>query len=338
MADVSQNEDKLNRIRKMQMLRDGNPRLDTPKNLVRKAVERRYPRISAEESRMIVYELVSKPNNVKLKIGNEEIRIDDLSEYVADNIELINAGSSDYGSSSEGEYFGWIDEAQSVIGNMNDGEVTVQDLDDKHDLLKNFQQREVDLMTCISLYQRCNLENPEVKKKYDFLRLKLLRLREIRSAVENSTKDRVDEKERSENENNFTADFAKTQVYLHYLTLLSSEVKENRQIVSEEDRRRLNVYNTAYVNTAYVLENIGRVSEPGEIYRESLAEQLVMKKEEKQPQSRESIEQKLLALSGRKAPLRKEPEYDYDKTRARAFDMNRYLMLKKAQERGALQA
>ena len=129
------------------MLRNDSSRLDTPENIVRKAVERLYPRINAEDSRRIVTGLVTQPTSSKIKIGDEEIRIDYLNEYVADNIELINAGSSEYGSSSMGEYFGWIEEGQSVIRNMTDGEITVQDLEEKHDLLSNFQQREVDLMT-----------------------------------------------------------------------------------------------------------------------------------------------------------------------------------------------
>lgn len=329
MAELSDNGGE-SRIRKMEMLRNDSSRLDTPENIVRKAVERLYPRINAEDSRRIVTGLVTQPTSSKIKIGDEEIRIDYLNEYVADNIELINAGSSEYGSSSMGEYFGWIEEGQSVIRNMTDGEITVQDLEEKHDLLSNFQQREVDLMTCIALYKRCNLEDERIKKKFEELNKKLLRLREIRSAVETSTKDKVDEKNRPEN--NVARDIIKAQVYLNFLSLVGREVEDGKQLVSPEERRQLNIISNSYVNVPYVLESISRASQRKDNFCESLAERYVMQKEEAKPQTRESIEHKLAVLSGRRAPLRQEPEYDYSQTRARAFDMNKYLMLKKLKE------
>lgn len=323
-------EDKVgtNRIQKAEMLRDDMRRLDTPENIIRKAVERKYPKINAEESRKIITELVTKPGDTRIRIGDEDVRIDSLNEYVADTIELINAGSSDYGSSSESEYFGWIQEGQDVIQNMNDGDITVQDLDDKHKLLHDFEQREVDLMTCISLYKRCDLENPKIRQKYEELSKKLLRLREIRSAVENSTKDKVDEKPQQKT----TEDALKAQVYIHFLAASSREIQENRQIVSEEERRRLNITGNSYVNTKYILDRINVVLRQEKMFRESLVERFVMQKQDKLLSNRESIEHKLMVLSGRRAPQRQEAEYDYSQTRARAFDLNKYLELKKQLE------
>ena len=329
MSDIASDDKFQSRIQKMQLLRNDNPRLDTPENIIRKAVERKYPRLNFEDSRKIVNDLVTKPTSEKIKIGNEEVRIDDLTEYVADNIELINAGSSEYGASSLGEYFGWIEEAQSVIKHMNDGEVTAQDLDDKHNLLTNFQQREVDLMVCISLYRRCNLENPRIKQKYDELNKKLLRLREIRSAIENSTKDRVDEKKIEDNDK--SPEFLKATLYLHFLALLHNEIQENRQIVSEEDRRKLNVYSSSFVNSSYILDNIKKNNLLRKsAYRESLAEKFVESKPE--VHSREAIEHKLLILSGRIKPEFRDSNYDVSKIRERVFDMNKYLQLKRMQD------
>lgn len=329
MSDIASDDKFQSRIQKMQLLRNDNPRLDTPENIIRKAVERKYPRLNFEDSRKIVNDLVTKPTSEKIKIGNEEVRIDDLTEYVADNIELINAGSSEYGASSLGEYFGWIEEAQSVIKNMNDGEVTPQDLDDKHNLLTNFQQREVDLMVCISLYRRCNLENPRIKQKYDELNKKLLRLREIRSAIENSTKDRVDEKKIEDNDK--SPEFLKATLYLHFLALLHNEIQENRQIVSEEDRRKLNVYSSSFVNSSYILDNIKKNNLLRKsAYRESLAEKFVESKPE--VHSREAIEHKLMILSGRIKPEFRDSNYDASKIRERVFDMNKYLQLKRMQD------
>ena len=180
------------------------------------------------------------------------------------------------------------------------------------------------------MYKHKKLEDERIKKKFEELNKKLLRLREIRSAVETSTKDKVDEKNRPEN--NVARDIIKAQVYLNFSSLVGREVEDGKLLVSPEERRQLNIISNSYVNVPYVLESISRALQRKDNFRESLAERFVMQKEEAKPQTRESIEHKLAVLSGRRAPLRQEPEYDYSQTRARAFDMNKYLMLKKLKE------
>lgn len=333
MSDNVNDSQSDSRIEKMEMLKDNNPKLDTPENIVRKAVERKYPRLTYEESRKVVNDLVTKPSDGKIKIGDEEIRIDGLSEYVADSIEAINSGSSEYGASSMGEYFGWIETGKKIIKNMTDGEITKNDLDSKHHFLQDFQQREVDLMTCIALYRNCNLDDPLIKSKYDELNRKLIKLREIRSSVENSTTDKVDEKTLPENE--LAKRAALGMVYIAVLDKLYIEAKTKSSQISDEQKRSLNIYNNGYVNSEYILSSIRRANFHNENYKESLAEIFVIQKQELKPQSRESIEHKLAILSGRRSPVRTEPEYEYEQTRARSFDMNKYMMLKKQREEQA---
>ena len=127
-------------------------------------------------------------------------------------------------------------------------------------------------------------------------------------------------------------DIIKAQVYLNFLSLVGREVEDGKQLVSPEERRQLKNISNSYVNVPYVLESISRALQRKDNFRESLAERYVMQKEEAKPQTRESIEHKLVVLYGRRAPLLKETEYEYSQTRARAFDMNKYLMLKKLKE------
>lgn len=319
------------RMRKAELIRDDSPKVDTPENIIRKAVERKYPRLSYEESRKAVNDLVTKPADSKIKIGSEEIRIDDLNIWVADSIEAINSGSSEYGASSVGEYFGWIERGKKVIKDMNDGEITQDDLNEKHGLLNDFRQREVDLMTCVALYQRCNLEKPEVKKKYDELLRKLIKLREIRSAVENSTRDEVDKEKRPEAE--LARQYARSLLYFKALDLLYEEVKSGRPVISDEDKRKLGIYYEPYVNSVYILNSVSRSSQREDYYRESLAEKFVMKKNEGRSEDKLSISQKLAMLSGRIMPLNNnEAKGNSVEQNKRAFDINTYIMIKKMRE------
>lgn len=94
MAELSDNGGE-SRIRKMEMLRNDSSRLDTPENIVRKAVERLYPRINAEDSRRIVTGLVTQPTSSKIKIGGEKTQV------------MVSADIRKYGFHNRiGDFFG----------------------------------------------------------------------------------------------------------------------------------------------------------------------------------------------------------------------------------------
>ena len=95
----------MSRIGKMEVFKDDNHRIEKPAKIVQRVLEAKYPRMSQEDSRRIIREIASKPADMKIKVEGEDIRIDHLTLYVANSIESINSGSSDYGASSKSEYF-----------------------------------------------------------------------------------------------------------------------------------------------------------------------------------------------------------------------------------------
>lgn len=108
----------------------------------------------------------------------------------ANSIERINCETS-----TMNEYFTWIDEGQVIIRHMNDGEVTPEDVKERDDFIDMSFQRETELLTCLGLYERSiNMGNTEAKVKFDELRLKLQKLREIRSSIQNSCNHDVNKK------------------------------------------------------------------------------------------------------------------------------------------------
>ena len=324
----------MSRIGKMEVFKDDNHRLEKPAKIVQRVLEATYPRMSQEDSRRIIREIASKPADMKIKVEGEDIRIDHLTLYVANSIESINSGSSDYGASSKSEYFGWIEEGQKIINDMNTNGVTPQELEIKHKFLSDFEQREVDLMTCLALYRRCNLADPEVKKKYDELEQKLVKLREIRSAVQVATPDKADREVSNPVEN--ARRKALALVYTGVLTELATEAKGGMSRLTEGQKRDLNIYFEPYVNVQYVYASIMRDAKAKDYYRESKAETFALERIEKQTPNRESLMHKLAVLSGRISENLGKKASPVEQ-KQRVFDINRYMMLKKMQEENNLQ-
>lgn len=337
---MSDNPNESFHVNRMEVFKDDNHRVEKPEAIVRRVVEKKYPKLSYEKTSAVVNELVTKPRDEKIRVADEDIRVDTLTEYVADMIEKMNASESDGGDSSLSEYFQWIESGQNILSHMNDGFVSYADLEERNALLKEFEQREVDLMTCISLYRRCNLADPRVKKKYTELNRKLVKLREIRSAITTSTKDKVDEKkapsaenseEKKRNAAEVARDGALAMVYAGVLTRLGQEVMENKSLISDEQKRALNIYFEPHVNDQYVLSSIQRDLERQDDFQESLAERLLQKRTAQQDSSLNATQMRLAELSGRV----QNADYVNRKTvdvRNRTFDMNRYMMLRKKEE------
>lgn len=325
---------KMSRIGKMEIFRDDNHRIEKPAKIVQRVLEAKYPRMSQEDSRRIITEMIVKPADMKIKVEGDDIRIDSLNLYVANSIESINSGSSDYGASSKSEYFGWIEEGQKIINDMNTNGVTPQELEIKHKFLSDFEQREVDLMTCLALYRRCNLADPEVKKKYDELEQKLVKLREIRSAVQVATPDKADREVSNPVEN--ARRKALALVYTGVLTELATEAKGGMSRLTEGQKRDLNIYFEPYVNVQYVYASIMRDAKAKDYYCESKAETFALERIEKQTPNRESLMHKLAVLSGRISENLGKKASPVEQ-KQRAFDINRYMMLKKMQEENNLQ-
>ena len=297
---------KMSRIGKMEVFRDDNHRIEKPAKIVQRVLEAKYPRMSQEDSRRIITEMIAKPADMKI----------------------------DYGASSKSEYFGWIEEGQKIINDMNTNGVTPQELETKYKFLSDFEQREVDLMTCLALYRRCNLADPEVKKKYDELEQKLVKLREIRSAVQVATPDKADREVSNPVEN--ARRKALALVYTGVLTELATEAKGGMSRLTERQKRDLNIYFEPYVNVQYVYASIMRDAKAKDYYRESKAETFAVEQIEKQTPNRESLMHKLAVLSGRISENLGKKASPVEQ-KQRAFDINRYMMLKEMQEENNLQ-
>ncbi len=102
------------------------------------------------------------------------------------------------GTTSQNEYFGWIDEGKRIMRHMRDGFVSFQDLHERDDFIKMSWQREAELLVCLALYEKS--DHPQAKVRYAELLLKLQRLRQIRSALLVGTNNKADQRPFSEAE------------------------------------------------------------------------------------------------------------------------------------------
>lgn len=327
-------DENLSRIQKLRLAKEKNKITKTPEQVIQEAVVRLVPDIKQDEAEHVTHEIMTKPGQKSIHINGQDFDLTSMEEWVADSIETINASGTDDGTSREGEYFGWIEHGQEVITNMTDGFVSDDDLKDRNHLLEEFEQREVDLMICVSLYKNCNLENPRIRKKYDDICKKLQKLREIRSAIKTSTRDVSDEKKMRQREAASRArDKAMGLVYVGLVARLGEEMTQGVTRISDEQKQAYNIYADAYVPENY-LEN--SLEENSHIYsqvQEGRAEDLFIQRAEQKEQTKEDVYNRLAVLSGRIVETpHKEPQ-----SRPQAIDMNRYLQLKQMQQMRGLE-
>ena len=321
---------------RIELMRDDVKKVRSPEKVIHEAVDRVYADKSPEQRELIVRDLMLKPRGSKVRIGNEELEIDTLSESIADSIEQINASGTEDGVSPEAEYFGWIEHGQKIISNMTDGYVTNAELDDRNSLLEEFEQREIDILTCMSLYEKCNLENPRVRKKYVDIKQKLLKLREIRSAIQNGTKDYSDERQeqiaRFRQGMTNAALRAKGIVYVHALGQLAQEVSTGEAVLSDDKKRELNIYHEVHVRPDFLQHAWQNRFSGYQDFQTGMAEELVVRKTFLNTQdTQEDVIRKMAILSGRIV----EQKSSYSETqisRPQNVDANRYLCLKQIYE------
>ena len=175
------------------------------------------------------------------------------------------------------------------------------------------------------------LADPKVKAKYDELNKKLVKLREIRSAVVTSTRDRSDEK--ALDESGKARDKALAIVYTGVLTALYREATTGKPAMSDEDKRKLNVYFEPDVSHNYLINSLR--SRPMSYFNESLAEQYLEKRGS--VCDKESLTRHIMALSGRMTSPQQREAVKPVNQRKQMFDMQRYLMLKNRMENAGAQ-
>lgn len=357
MVDQPQNSDRLEHLRRMQRaINTGLSKLElsqqtrgrSPQDILSKAVQDRY-RVGKEEGDILARQMSLAPKDVKLKVGNQELKVEemqyqiamdvgeDLQFQLADSYEMINSESS-----SSREYYRWLEETEVIIKNMNDGYVSHEDLKERNEFLEMSYQREAELMVCLALYQNSVFKG--AKDKYNEMNYKLMKLRQMRSLIKQSTKDKEDRKvEKHEYEKALEYYRAVKELKEHDLYWeLPITVQKNMGRAAYEaghdagyDDNRYGVYHgddkdlqPNYVWYDWLREQMVKsmsVSEYSTQYDHSMGEMFMLKRMgNENKETRESLAAHIERLSGRRPPLKNAPEYNYSEVRKRAFDMARF--------------
>ncbi len=154
--------------------------------IIERGLERARPNLADREKEVAKKQLMEK---IGSKISNDkeltasDLEIDTLAFAVAESLQTMESETCPVN-----EYFEWIDEAQDVIRNMTDGNITDDDIDKREDFLSDLDQRETEMRVYMALYARCS--SPAAKERLAFLQTKLAKLMELRSAVKAATKSR----------------------------------------------------------------------------------------------------------------------------------------------------
>lgn len=175
-----------NRVRRLRQTQDmvGANEERNPRKLIDQALAQRYTTMAAEDRAMLVQRAMANPDPEKIKTADKVEVYDTFLFDLAASIERINCETS-----TQNEYFTWIEESQTIIRHMTDGEITDDDLQERTDFLRMSFQRETELMTCLGLYERSlALGNKQAEEKYRELRYKLQKLREMRSCIQTNTR------------------------------------------------------------------------------------------------------------------------------------------------------
>ena len=254
-------DNRINELRGINGLTDGKgDMVKSPKDVIEKGLEKAFPQISKEEKEIAVRKVAMNEDG-KVSIGGKEINVGELDFAIATSWQNINAETD-----PRYEYFEWIDEGIEIIKDMNTNGVTADELKHKIDFLNNLDQREIELKTCILLYSRAAHGNGHMaemaRKKIDFLKMKWARLMEIRSAIKNSTKNRVvtqeeiNEQERDQakiyllalytlREGREISERLKTKLEMNYggsvSYSLAEQMKKDRHLSREETIERINL-------------------------------------------------------------------------------------------------
>ena len=176
--------------------------------IVKRALLSTYKDLNEKALRQATRETIFAPQDRRIKIGGRNVSASDLRYEVANTIENLGSDKSiehaqdlqsmiaqsieniNSETSSSQEYFRWLDETTDILKNMNDGFVTDEDLEKRNEFLDFSHQREAELLVCLGLYQ--SSKNPEAQEKAKQIRYKLTKLREMRSAIENRTRNQAD--------------------------------------------------------------------------------------------------------------------------------------------------
>lgn len=168
-------------------------------NLVKAKVHESRPDLTDMQTEEVAGYMLSRKNGGVINVGGKEIDTVEMSFSIADCFDFWKAESIQSINSEtdpQQEYFRWIDEGIKVINEMTDGNITDHDMDHRESFLTNLDQREIEMRTCIALYQHsATFGNPKMRElaqdKIDRLQVRWAKMLEIRSCIKNSTKERA---------------------------------------------------------------------------------------------------------------------------------------------------
>jgi len=153
--------------------------LKSPKEIIAEGV-RKSSGISDEATVNMLSDKALKGEHY-VKDGNYDVFLFGIAE----SLENIRCETS-----PQNEYFSWIDDSKMIMDHLTDGDISESDLRERDLFIDDSWQRETEILTCLSLYESSN--NPLAKQRKDILLIKLLRLRQIRSALNSAVKDKAE--------------------------------------------------------------------------------------------------------------------------------------------------
>ena len=164
---------------------------DVSTQIIKDGIKKAHPHLTSTQVDSASKQLLDNGNKSKVKVGDTEISLGDFAYSVALSIQTINSETS-----PQEEFYRWIDDAKLVISEMTDNNISEADLKHREEFLSDLDQREIEIKTCISLYESAAFYgSPQVReqaqRQLEFLRMKWAKLMELRSAVKNSTKSRL---------------------------------------------------------------------------------------------------------------------------------------------------
>lgn len=312
-----------------------------------------FNRAMAERTRKPPRDIIAEGVRLSTKITDEK-SVNQLAEKAVAGEQYAQEGSYDiflFGiaeslekirceTSPLNEYFSWIDEAHRLMERMTDGHVSEDDIRDKDDFIKESWQREAELLTCLSLYEKSN--NPHAKERHAILLLKLQRLRQIRSALLTGTRDKADKEPITKEEKERNRRIIKTLEDLR-------EADENGDYHNTEIQRRLDELGISHLHDVEFYHGYSfytRLLEDqrrADLFRKKSSEWNMINSYDTHPDeyltmlrhqddTKETIQDRIIRLSGRKMPLTRQTSSLEKAYRERSFDIDTFLRLKKMRE------
>ena len=285
----------------------------SPKEIIAEGV-RKSTQISDEKTIALLTEKA-----LQAESGTKVKGYDSFLFNIAESLENIRCETS-----SQNEYFSWIDESNNILKRMNDGIVTDAELHERNHFISMSWQRETELLTCLALYEQS--DNPMAKKRYNELRIKLVRLRQIRSALMINTKSSSDQEKITAAEQARIRQTIKTleemQEYDEYGDYNNQALLEHLRQLQISHEKDFEFYN-GYSFYTRMLEEQRRL----QMERNSRQNFAVLLSEMRHSnESKEDVRERIFRLTGRR--LRENSQENARRVRENAFDANNYMRLR----------